>query len=415
MTRATSDARTPDDRTAAHHPPAAPRQRLAIEDRQARDPRQLPPPLASAATSCSPASSATTTPSSPRSTSPCSPGTTCCSSARRGRRRAGSCGRSCGSSTRTSRTSTSPAARSTKTRIEPITRAGQGAASPNTPEDQVPIAWWPREERYAERLAPGTKFADVIGEIDPAKLAAGTSMSAEDALHFGLIPRMHRGIFAMNEMPELDELVQVGLFNILEERDVQIRGYPIQFDLDVLILFSRQPGDVQPLGQGDPAAEGPHRLDHPDALPARPRRWASRSWSRRRASTSAATFPVLVPYFMKEIIEQISVVPASRSTSITQSGVSARLQHRQLPHDGRQRPAPRRAARREARRAAHQRPGPPARVVARQARTRHDGQPPDERAAGARRDHRRGDPSRCSRSTSTSTAWTRSRRSSARA
>ena len=71
----------------------------------------------------------------------------------------------------------------------------------------------------------GTKFADVIGEIDPAKLLAGTSMSAEEALHFGLIPRMHRGIFAMNELPELDELVQVGLFNILEERDVQVRGY----------------------------------------------------------------------------------------------------------------------------------------------------------------------------------------------
>ena len=82
------------------------------------------------------------------------------------------------------------------------------------PED-IPIAWWPRELRYAERLSPGTKFADIIGEIDPAKLASGVSMSAEDSLHFGLIPRMHRGIFAMNELPELDELVQVGLFNIL--------------------------------------------------------------------------------------------------------------------------------------------------------------------------------------------------------
>src|SRR5437764_628938 len=101
--------------------------------------------------------------------------------------------------------------------------------------------WRPRERRSAGRLAPGTKFADVIGEIDPAKLAAGASMSTEEALHFGLIPRMHRGIFAMNEVPELDEMVQVGLFNILEERDVQIRGYPIQFDLDVLILFSAYP------------------------------------------------------------------------------------------------------------------------------------------------------------------------------
>src|SRR5262245_16284127 len=94
----------------------------------------------------------------------------------------------------------------------PITRAGKQMLA-ELPEDEVPIAWWPRARRYAERLAPGTKFADIIGEIDPAKLAAGTSMAAEEALHFGLIPRMHRGIFAMNEIPELDELVQVGLFN----------------------------------------------------------------------------------------------------------------------------------------------------------------------------------------------------------
>jgi magnesium chelatase subunit I len=102
----------------------------------------------------------------------------------------------------------------------PITSAGRQMLAELT-ESQVPIAWWPRERRYAERLAPGTKFADVIGEIDPARLASGTTMSAEEALHFGLIPRMHRGIFAMNELPELDELVQVGLFNILEERDVR--------------------------------------------------------------------------------------------------------------------------------------------------------------------------------------------------
>ncbi len=113
----------------------------------------------------------------------------------------------------------------------------------------MPIAWWPRDERYAERLAPGTKFADIIGEIDPAKLAGGTSMSTEEALHFGLIPRMHRGIFAMNELPELDELVQVGLFNILEERDVQIRGYPVQFDIDVLILFSANPATYNRSGK----------------------------------------------------------------------------------------------------------------------------------------------------------------------
>ena len=145
-------------------------------------------------------------------------------------------------------------------------------------------------ERALRRAAgAGTKFADIIGEIDPAKLAGGTSMAAEEALHFGLIPRMHRGIFAMNELPELDELVQVGLFNILEERDVQIRGYPIQFDIDVLILFSANPATYNRSRQSDPAAQGPHRLADPHALSARPRDSASRSWSRKPASTSAAS------------------------------------------------------------------------------------------------------------------------------
>ena len=132
--------------------------------------------------------------------------------------------------------------------FHPITSRGRMLVN-GTPADEVPIAWWRREDRYAERLAPGTKFADIIGEIDPAMLAAGVSMGAEEALHFGLIPRMHRGVFAMNELPELDELVQVGLFNILEERDVQIRGYPVKFDIDVMILFSANPATYNRSGK----------------------------------------------------------------------------------------------------------------------------------------------------------------------
>ena len=138
--------------------------------------------------------------------------------------------------------------RCTTIRYRPITKRGRQLVT-SVPADEVPIAWWRREERYAERLSPGTKFADIIGEIDPAKLAAGVSMGVEDALHFGLIPRMHRGIFAMNELPELDELVQVGLFNILEERDVQIRGYPVKFDIDVMILFSANPATYNRSGK----------------------------------------------------------------------------------------------------------------------------------------------------------------------
>ena len=203
----------------------------------------------------------------------------------------------------------------------PITRAAKEYVA-NTPADGVKIAWWHRKDRYAERLAPGTKFADVIGEIDPAKLATGTSMSAEDALHFGLIPRMHRGIFAMNEIPELDELIQVGLFNILEERDVQIRGYPIQFDLDVLILFSANPATFNRSGKVIPQLK-----DRIGSLIQThyPRERAQGIDIMEQEAKPDAASGVFVPYFMKEIIEQISV-SARKSKYVDQSsGVSARF------------------------------------------------------------------------------------------
>jgi magnesium chelatase subunit I len=206
---------------------------------------------------------------------------------------------------------------------KPITRAGKRLVA-ECPEDQVPIAWWPRAQRYTERLAPGTKFADVIGEIDPAKLAGGASMSAEEALHFGLIPRMHRGIFAMNEIPELDELVQVGLFNILEERDVQIRGYPIQFDIDVLILFSANPATYNRSGKVIPQLKDRigsmvrthYPLDRGTGI---------EIMEQEAHLDLGGDFPVQVPYFMKEIIEQISVSARKSKYVDQQSGVSARF------------------------------------------------------------------------------------------
>ena len=206
---------------------------------------------------------------------------------------------------------------------QPITKAGKELLA-NTPADQVPIAWWPRSERYAERLAPGTKFADVIGEIDPAKLAIGTSMSTEEALHFGLIPRMHRAIFAMNEIPELDELIQVGLFNILEERDVQIRGYPIQFDLDVLVLFSANPATYNRSGKVIPQLKDRigsliqthYPMDRDDGI----------AITEQESDLDlGGEFPVQVPLFMKQLIEQITV-SARKSKYVDQaSGVSARF------------------------------------------------------------------------------------------
>ena len=190
--------------------------------------------------------------------------------------------------------------------------------------DATPIEWWPRDARYAERLAPGTKFADLIGELDPAKLASGSSMSAEEALHFGLIPRMNRAIFAMNEVPELDELVQVGLFNILEERDVQIRGYPVRFDLDVVILFSANPATYNRSGKVIPQLKDRIgsiiRTHYP-----RERETGIAIMEQEAGIDLDGQFPVRVPLFMKEICEQVTIDARKSDFVDAQSGVSARF------------------------------------------------------------------------------------------
>lgn len=189
---------------------------------------------------------------------------------------------------------------------------------------EIPIAWWNREDRYAERLAPGTKFADIIGEIDPAKLAGGQSMSTEEALHFGLIPRMHRGIFAINELPELDELVQVGLFNILEERDVQIRGYPVRFDIDVMILFSANPSTFNRSGKVIPQLKDRIGSLIQTHYPTE-RDLGIQIMEQESKVELDGDFPVRVPYFMKEICEQITVQARKSKYVDQQSGVSARF------------------------------------------------------------------------------------------
>ena len=205
----------------------------------------------------------------------------------------------------------------------PITKQGKTCLAESS-ETEIPIAWWPREQRYAERLAPGTRFADIVGEIDPAALAAGASMSAEEALHFGLIPRMHRGLFAMNELPELDELVQVGLFNILEERDVQIRGYPIQFDLDVMILFSANPATYNRSGKVIPQLKDRIGSLIQTHYPA-DRDGGIRIMEQECDIPLDGQFPVAVPWFMKQIIEEISRRARHSRYIDQQSGVSARF------------------------------------------------------------------------------------------
>src|SRR5437773_9819619 len=117
--------------------------------------------------------------------------------------------------------------------------------------DRMPIAWLRREERYVEKLAtPDVTIADMLGDIDPIKAAhAGLNLADELTMHYGLLPRANRGIFAINELPDLAGKIQVGLFNILQEGDVQIKGYPIRLKLDLLMVFTANPEDYTARGK----------------------------------------------------------------------------------------------------------------------------------------------------------------------
>ncbi|HWH35318.1 MAG TPA: sigma 54-interacting transcriptional regulator [Acidimicrobiales bacterium] len=116
--------------------------------------------------------------------------------------------------------------------------------------DDTPVAWVPRHRRFGEKLAtPDTSIADLIGEVDPIKVAEGRYLADESTLHFGLVPRTNRGVFAINELPDLAERIQVGLLNVLEERDVQVRGYQVRLPLDVMLVASANPEDYTNRGR----------------------------------------------------------------------------------------------------------------------------------------------------------------------
>ena len=116
--------------------------------------------------------------------------------------------------------------------------------------DDTPIEWVHRDPRYGEKLAtPDTSIADLIGEVDPIKVAEGRYLSDELTLHYGLVPRTNRGIFAINELPDLAERIQVGLLNVLEERDIQVRGYKISLPLDLILFASANPEDYTNRGR----------------------------------------------------------------------------------------------------------------------------------------------------------------------
>jgi magnesium chelatase subunit I len=131
---------------------------------------------------------------------------------------------------------------------EPITPASIRRAAELG--DDLPVAWRHRSERYAEKLAtPDTSVADLVGDVDPVKVAEGRSLGDPETIHFGLVPRSHRGIVAVNELPDLAERIQVSLLNVMEERDIQVRGYTIRLPLDVLLVASANPEDYTNRGR----------------------------------------------------------------------------------------------------------------------------------------------------------------------
>ncbi len=191
--------------------------------------------------------------------------------------------------------------------------------------DELEIDWLGRDQRYSEKLAtPDVSIADLIGEIDPVKVAEGRYLADEETIHYGLIPRTNRGIFAINELPDLVEKVQVGLFNLMEERDIQIKGYKIRMPLDVVFVASANPEDytsrgriITPLKDRFDAQIRTHY----------PRTLADEIAIMEQEATRLARrdVPVVVPQFIKEILAQLTFEARASSEINQMSGVSVRI------------------------------------------------------------------------------------------
>ena len=196
--------------------------------------------------------------------------------------------------------------------------------------DDTAIAWLPRDARYVEKLAtPDVTIADMIGDLDPIKAArAGLHLADELTMHYGLLPRANRGIFAINELPDLAGKIQVGLFNILQEGDVQIKGYPVRLPLDVLMVFSANPEDYTARGKiitplkdrigSEIRTHYPATRGHAMAIT------AQEAWLEKRASAAGA-LPLDVPEFVREIVEEVAFQARQDSKVDKRSGVSQRL------------------------------------------------------------------------------------------
>jgi magnesium chelatase subunit I len=199
-----------------------------------------------------------------------------------------------------------------------------------TEGDNLPIAWLPRERRYVEKLAtPDVTIADMIGDIDPIKaVQSGRRLGDELTMHYGLLPRANRGLFAINELPDLASKVQVGLFNILQEGDVQIKGYPVRLRLDVALVFTANPEDYTARGKIiTPLKDrigSEIRTHYPRTRHEAMTITAQEAWVERRSEHTAA-IPVEVPEFVREIVEEVAFQARGDQKVDKRSGVSQRL------------------------------------------------------------------------------------------
>jgi magnesium chelatase subunit I len=192
--------------------------------------------------------------------------------------------------------------------------------------DQLPVAWLPRSARYVEKLAtPDVTIADMVGDIDPIKAAqAGLNLSDELTMHYGLLPRANRGIFAINELPDLAGKIQVGLFNILQEGDVQIKGYPIRLKLDVMLVFTANPEDYTARGKIITPLKDRIGSEIRTHYPAT--RGNAMAITRQEAWTErAGGVAVSVPDYVREVVEEVAFQARADRKVDKRSGVSQRL------------------------------------------------------------------------------------------
>src|SRR5207244_1944350 len=195
--------------------------------------------------------------------------------------------------------------------------------------DATPIEWIGRERRYHEKLAtPDVTIADLIGEVDMIKHAEGRYLSSELTMHVGLIPRTNRGIFCINELPDLAPKIQVGLFNVLEERDVQIRGYPVRLELDLCMVFSANPEDYTNRGRIVTLLKdrigSVVRTHYPETVAEGIEIAQQNAWLTRHDGVSGGGVRVDMPRFMNEIVEEMVRLARSSPHVSQASGVSVR-------------------------------------------------------------------------------------------